>query len=111
MSFYEDNRDEQNKFYTSLKWRKLRKQYLYEHPICERCAAIGIAAVAKHVHHIIELTESNYKDPNISLNPDNLEALCFDCHRKEHHDGVKKGHRDCGREFYFDSDGDLRLKP
>lgn len=38
----------------------------------------------------------------IALNLDNLEALCFDCHRKEHHEG-----KEVGEDFYFDADGNL----
>ncbi len=35
-------------------------------------------------HHKTELTEDNTNDPNISLNPDNVEIICHDCHNKEH---------------------------
>lgn len=105
MSFYQENRTEQKRFYSKKKWRKLRDMYLAEHPLCERCLQAGRAEVAEHVHHKIELTESNYKDPMISLNPDNLEALCFDCHSKEHHQGDE-----IGKEFYFDSDGNICSK-
>ena len=76
--------------------------YLSEHPLCERCLQAGRASVAEHVHHKIELNESNYKDPMIALNPENLEALCFNCHRKEHHEG-----KEVGEEFYFDANGNL----
>jgi 5-methylcytosine-specific restriction endonuclease McrA len=71
---------------------------------------IGIAVPAEHVHHIKELTEENFMDPNISLNPENLEALCYDCHTREHHEGKKYGHRECGREYFFDKDGNICLK-
>ena len=102
MSFYKENRKEQNKFYDSKKWKRCREVYLSEHPLCERCLQAGRASIAEHVHHKIELNESNYKDPMIALNPDNLEALCFDCHRKEHHEG-----KEVGEDFYFDADGNL----
>ena len=105
MSFYQENRPEQKKFYKSKKWRMLRQAYLDEHPVCERCMAVGRAAVAEHVHHKIELTEDNYKDPMIALNQDNLEALCFDCHYKEHH-----GISEVGKDFFFDADGNLQKK-
>ncbi len=36
-------------------------------------------------HHIIELTEDNINNPNISLNPSNIEIICLNCHNKEHH--------------------------
>ena len=105
MSFYKDNRQLQKKFYDTKKWKKLRKSYLAEHPVCERCAAAGFVSVAEHVHHKIELTEENVKDPNITLNPDNLEALCFDCHRREHHNLSQ-----VDDELFFDENGNLRKK-
>lgn len=35
-------------------------------------------------HHIIELTLDNIDDVNITLNPDNIEVLCHNCHNKRH---------------------------
>lgn len=105
MSFYEQNRKEQKRFYDSERWKACRRTYLSEHPLCERCLAAGIASTAEHVHHKIELNESNYKDPMIALNPDNLEALCFECHRKEHHDTSQ-----VADDLFFDKDGNLRKK-
>ena len=103
MSFYQENRPEQKKFYSSKAWRKCREVYLSEHPCCERCAKAGIVSIAEHVHHITELTEANFNDPMISLNPDNLEALCFDCHNKEHH-----GAEEVDKDLFFDADGNLQ---
>ena len=102
MSFYKQNRKEQNRFYDSKKWKRCREVYLSEHPLCERCLKAGRASTAEHVHHKIELTEENYKDPMIALNPEHLEALCFDCHQKEHHEA-----EEVGEGFYFDADGNL----
>ena len=110
MSFYQNDRTAQDKFYKSRKWKACRKTYLSEHPMCERCAASGIATPAEHVHHKKELTEENFLEPLISLNPENLEALCFDCHRKEHHDGVKYGKREVGKDYYFDKNGNILRK-
>ena len=103
MSFYADNRTVQAKFYSTSKWRKCRAAYLSEHPCCERCEKAGIISVAVHVHHKTELNEDNYLDPMIALNPDNLEALCFNCHQKEHH-----GAKEVDEALYFDSDGNLK---
>lgn len=36
------------------------------------------------VHHKIPLNEENVNDPDISLNPDRLMALCYDCHAEVH---------------------------
>lgn len=61
---------------------------------CERCCAIG-----EEVHHIIRLTISNVHDYEVSLNQDNLELLCKNCHNKEHKRFSKKQ--------MFDNDGNL----
>lgn len=90
-------------FYGSRKWKKCRRNYLSIHPTCERCAKLGIVKPAEIVHHKIYLNTELYKDPEISLNFDNLESLCWDCHFSEHH---RK--KDCREELYFDADGNLK---
>lgn len=105
MSFYKDCREEQKRFYASKKWRKCRDAYLSEHPVCERCLLVGRANPAEIVHHKEELNQDNYKDPFISLNPDNLEALCLDCHNKEHFKAAE-----VDEELYFDADGNLKQR-
>lgn len=67
-------------FYISNEWRKCRAAYLRKEPLCERCGK-----PATQVHHKQRLTRESIKDPSIALNFDNLEALCDDCHRLEHH--------------------------
>lgn len=51
----------------------------YKNGICERCGA-----PARIVHHRKYITRANINNPAITLNWDNLEALCQDCHNKEH---------------------------
>lgn len=106
MSFYAQNRKKQNDFYKSRRWKKCRAAYLSQHPLCERCLKKGIATAAEHVHHIIELNENNYEDPLISLNPENLEALCFECHREEHKP-CNTGKPATAEGLAFDCDGNL----
>ena len=90
-------------FYGSRKWKRCRKNYLSIHPICERCEKLGIIKKAEIVHHKIYLDTESYKDPEKSLNFDNLEALCWDCHFSEHH-----RNKDCREELYFDADGNIK---
>ena len=67
-------------FYTGKQWQKTQRAYMLSKCyVCERCGA-----VAEVVHHKKYLTAKNISDPNISLSFDNLEALCKDCHGKEH---------------------------
>lgn len=75
-------------FYLSASWQQVRKSYLMSQDyICERCGN-----PAKVVHHKKYLTEKTINIPEMSLGHDNLEALCQDCHNKEHH-GRKKNLR------------------
>jgi len=70
------------KFYNSAAWKKCRKSYFdYRHGLCERCQAPG-----KIVHHKTYITPRNINDTNITLNWNNLELVCQDCHNKEHHE-------------------------
>lgn len=88
-------------FYTSKEWERCRADYLKKVGYyCERCKANGIYNPAKIVHHKIYLNEGNYKDASVSLNFDNLEALCQDCHNKEH---IAEGQR----RYKVDRDGNL----
>ena len=51
---------------------------------CARCGKIYDISKLR-THHITELTLDNINDPHITLNPNNLEVICHDCHNKEHH--------------------------
>lgn len=67
-------------FYLSAAWRRTRDAYFrYRCGICERCGAAGDI-----VHHKVRITPANIGDPHVTLNFDNLELLCQDCHNKEH---------------------------
>ena len=51
------------------------------------CAHCGKPIVKKYDcigHHVIELTEENYTDYNISLNPDNIKLVHHKCHNIIH---------------------------
>ena len=67
-------------FYRSAAWRRLSRVFLLsKNYICERCGQ-----PAEIAHHRRYLTPRNINNPDISLNPDNLEALCMACHNAEH---------------------------
>lgn len=89
-----------NDFYRSVEWERCREAYLQKvNHFCERCKAKGIYEPAKIVHHKIYLNKENVTDPSVSLNFDNLEALCQDCHNQEH---FKQE-----RRYQIDEDGNL----
>ena len=64
------------RFYDSVIWKRAKQEkIMMARGICERCGRKGT-----EVHHKIPLTDDNIDDPNISINPDNLELLCKSCH-------------------------------
>lgn len=72
-------------FYKSPAWKNCRDGYMKKvSGLCERCLSQGLYEPAEIVHHKIHLTPQNIIDPSIALNYDNLEALCRNCHAKEH---------------------------
>ena len=90
-------------FYQSKSWKECRKNYLLSvHNLCERCKGI-----AKIVHHKKYITPYNIHDPYITLNHDNLEALCQDCHNKAHH---RKGDS-ASKRYTFDLEGNVVHSP
>lgn len=48
---------------------------------CRICGVYG--AERYEVDHIIELTWENVDNPDIALNPENCQLLCFSCHKKK----------------------------
>ena len=73
-------------FYESRQWLDCKEAYLKKvNRFCERCKADGIYELATIVHHKKYLNADNYRDPSVSLNFDNLEALCQKHHNQEHH--------------------------
>lgn len=89
-----------NDFYRSTEWERCREAYLQKvNHFCERCKAKGIYEPARVVHHKKYLNKENVTDPSVSLNFDNLEALCSSCHNQEH---FKQE-----RRYQIDEDGNL----
>jgi Restriction endonuclease len=85
-------------FYKSKAWRQCRDAYFVsQYGICERCGGPG-----KIVHHKIWLIPENINDPAVSLNHENLELLCQDCHNKEHHESPATA-----EGLKFDENGNL----
>lgn len=96
-------RDFAREFYKSKSWKSLRKAYVESrHGLCERCWAKGVASPGEIVHHKIHLSPANINDPEITLNPANLELLCRDCHAIEHSEGDRPLDR-----VAFDEEGNV----
>lgn len=71
------------KFLKSKQWRQMRAFVINrDNGTCLHCG--GIIFGSPEVHHKIELTQHNFSDPAISLNPDLLETLHHECHDYKH---------------------------
>ena len=78
-----DKRLLRRKLYNNAQWRKLRNGYLMSQPICEICGK----ALAEEVHHVQSPFEDGLDDLTRLYrltNPENLQALCKDCHSHLH---------------------------
>ncbi len=77
-------------FYRSKEWEGLLKIIKSERlnaegfNVCEHCGELIVKAYDCIGHHIIELTEENYNDYAISLNPDNIALVHHKCHNIIH---------------------------
>jgi 5-methylcytosine-specific restriction endonuclease McrA len=75
--------DWQKKFYKSKAWRYVRALVIArDGGKCVKCGQHLFDA--PDVHHTVELTEFNCRDPAISLNADLLITVCRTCHNKIH---------------------------
>lgn len=77
-------------FYRSKEWEGLRALLINERVndsgfvICEHCGKPIVKAYDIIAHHVIELTEENYYDASISLNPENIMLVHHRCHNFIH---------------------------
>ncbi len=84
-------------FYNSTAWQRTRYAYMVsKHGLCERCGKPG-----NIVHHRKALRPCDMSNTDRTLNWDNLELLCHQCHDIEHVSRHKK--MLCG----FDSEGNI----
>lgn len=95
--------DYAKQFYSSTAWLKCRASYIESvHGLCERCLSKDRYTPGYIVHHKIAITPENINDPYITLNHDNFEYLCLECHNIAH--GNTQPVRD---DIIFNEHGDL----
>lgn len=92
---------EAKRFYKSTAWRKCRQSYISTVPgqLCEHCND----SPGYIVDHIKEISIDNINDPMITLNHDNLQYLCLECHNTKtfrKHSATREG-------IKFDGNGEL----
>lgn len=79
-------------FYRSQEWEAFRKIVIMERlqngeTICEHCGRPIVRPYDLILHHMTELTEENYRDSAISLNPSNIQLVHHACHNRIHNKG------------------------
>lgn len=101
-------------FYKSKAWEDVRKTvWLKQNLLCNRChRPVYVDGLSTYipkerrlkgiVHHKEYLDDTNIYDINLTLNMDNLEGLCIDCHNNEHFKGGVTR-----QEYKFDEMGNL----
>jgi 5-methylcytosine-specific restriction endonuclease McrA len=74
-------------FYLSKEWRAVRDNvFKRDCGLCVRCGKPG-----EIVHHKTHITPANIDDPNITLNWNNLQLVCRECHAQIHaHDSRRR---------------------
>lgn len=97
------------KFYSSGAWQACRNEYAARRQfLCENCLRRGIYRPGIIVHHKIEISPVNIERPEITLNPENLELLCRDCHAERHGQGRRASRgRDPRDRFRIGRNGEV----
>lgn len=71
--------------YNTTRWTKLRNWYIRNHPFCEDCLEKNPqqTKIAQEVHHVIPWATgfTPAEQEALAYDPDNLRALCVDCHK------------------------------
>jgi len=81
-----DNQKERAKFYSSVKWLKLRQLKLQNNPVCERCLDYERVSFATQVHHQTPFIQGKTDGEKwaLFLDYDQLQSLCAKCHGELH---------------------------
>jgi 5-methylcytosine-specific restriction enzyme A len=79
-----------NGFYHSTEWRKFRRLYIINHPLCVECLKAGNTVAGTVVDHIKQINRADAWNTvnglwGEALSERNVQTLC------EHHHAVKSG--------------------
>jgi len=95
-------KDYARQFYSSKQWQRTRKAYAKSKlNLCEVCLSKGIIKPGEIVHHKIHLTPDNINNPLVTLDWNNLQLVCRDCHAEIHELNQRK------RRYKIDSCGNV----
>ena len=93
-------------FYKTIQWKECRNAYMKaQRGLCEECLKMGLITPAEIVHHKVHLNPQNMNDPDITLNWDNLEAVC-----RLHHAEIHEGQNRNPRRYTVDMFGRVEAK-
>ena len=90
-------------YYNSQNWKKLRSNILLKEPICQNCKLFLRDTPSQTVHHILKFYDQpdEKTKTDLLLDPDNLIALCSDCHQNIHTKDPWKIHPSL-KQYIFD---------
>lgn len=85
---YRESRNKDHQYLYGNRWRKARKVWLSQHPLCDVCAGMGRTVSATVVHH-----RTPHDGDRLSFwDRANWQSLCNDHHEAIHRDGrFKRG--------------------
>lgn len=73
----------QKAVYKTSTWKYIRKAVIErDRDICYFCGKLILKK--RTIHHLKEIDETNYSDPNVAFNLDNLVECHKECHDKWH---------------------------
>lgn len=91
-----------NGFYNTKAWVTTREAYKKSvSGLCELCLKEGHINPCEIIHHKIELTPENINNPDITLNWNNLQAVCREHHAQLH--GARK------KRYKIKEDGTIEI--
>ena len=96
-------------FYNSKAWKECRRSFIayrikIDGGMCQRCRELP----GYIVDHKEELAPSNIHDPNVTLNHNNLQFLCLECHTRK---TFKSDHESIREGLQFDANGNIIQVP
>jgi len=81
-----NKKEDNQKYYSTRRWRKLREFKLQNNPLCEMCEKKERVTPATEVHHIVKFSSGDNEEEKNRLAYDynNLMSICDCCHREIH---------------------------
>lgn len=97
-------KDTKDDIYHSMRWLRMRLNYIQHHPLCEICEAQGKSVLAQDVHHKDSFNHY-YGNERIrkAFDVNNLMSLC-----RKHHCELHRGNK---TTYGFDMDTYLKSHP